>query len=230
MKISVIVPTLNEATRLADTLGRVRTALPGAELIVADGGSVDGTAEIARAEGARLAVSARGRGKQFAAGAARAQGEVLVFLHADTLLPRDAGEVLARAFADERVEIGTFRLRFDEGGWFLRGCAWCTRRDSVFTRFGDQGIVVRRAFYARLGGFPEWPLFEDVELLRRARRLTRIVSFPACVTTSARRFRRGGALRQQARNAWLLLRFLAGVSPHRLAGEYSPEPPARPLS
>jgi len=125
------------------------------------------------------------------------------------------------------TEIGTFRLAFDTGGRFLRACAWCSRFDPVFTRFGDQGFVVHRKFYARLGGFPEWPLFEDVESLRRARRLTRIVSFPACMTTSARRFRRGGPRRKQARNAWLWLRFLAGVSPHRLAGEYPAEPSAR---
>jgi rSAM/selenodomain-associated transferase 2 len=229
MRFSVIIPTLNEAVRLAETLGRARAALPGAEFIVADGGSADGTMEIARAAGATVVAAARGRGRQLAAGAAAARGELLLFLHADTLLPGDAGAVLARAFADGRTEIGTFRLDFDAGGRFLRACARCSRYDSVFTRFGDQGIVVRRKFYGQIGGFPEWPLFEDVELLRRARRLTRIVSFPACVTTSARRFRRIGALRQQLRNAWLLLRFLAGASPHRLAGEYPAEPPVRPF-
>jgi hypothetical protein len=118
------------------------------------------------------------------------------------------------------VRIGTFRLAFDAGGVFLRACAWLTRFDSVFTRFGDQVIVVRREFYAQLGGFPPWPLFEDVELLRRARRVARVWSLPACVTTSARRFHRHGTLRQQWRNARLLLRFLAGASPHALAAEY----------
>ena len=87
---------------------------------------------------------------------------------------------------------------------------------------------MRRDFYAQLGGFPPWPLFEDVELLRRARRITRVVSFPASVITSARRFERSGHLRQQYRNGWLLLRFLAGACPHRLAAEYSPEPSAPP--
>lgn len=228
MKISVIIPTLNEAPSLAATLDRVRTALPEAELIVADGGSTDGTPGIARVHGAKLVTAPRGRGRQLAAGAEAAHGHLLLFLHADTLLPPDTAEVLARAFADDRTQIGSFRLRFDRAGWFLHSCGWFTRFDSVFTRFGDQGIVVRRDFYGQLGGFPAWPLFEDVELLRRARRITRVVSFPAAVTTSSRRFQRGGHLRQQWRNGWLLCRFLAGASPHALAAEYAAEPAVAP--
>lgn len=228
MNISIIIPTLNEATRLASTLARVQSVLPRSELIVADGGSTDETRSIARTSGALVVESARGRGRQLAGGAEVAHGNLLLFLHADTLLPSNTAEVLARAFADNRAQIGTFRLCFDTGGWFLRACAWFTRYDSVFTRFGDQTIVVRRDFYAQLGGFPAWPLFEDVELLRRARRRTRIISFPAHVTTSARRFERTGHFRRQWRNGWLLLRFLAGVSPYRLAGEYPAEPPEAP--
>ena len=225
MNISVIIPTLNEAARLAATLDRVRIALPRAELIVADGGSTDGTAGIALANGAQLVPAARGRGRQLAAGANVAHGKLLLFLHADTLLPVNAADVLARAFADRRTQIGSFRLAFDHGGWFLRMSAWFTRFDSVFTRFGDQAIVMRRDYYGQLGGFPPWPLFEDVELLRRARRRTRIVSFPASVTTSARRFQHRGHYRQQWCNGWLLLRFLAGISPHQLAREYRTESP-----
>jgi rSAM/selenodomain-associated transferase 2 len=222
--ISVIIPTLNEAASLGATLDRVRQALPGAEVIVADGGSTDGTAGLARARSALVVTGAQGRGRQLTVGAEAAHGQILLFLHADTRLPADAAAVLRRAFADARTRIGTFRLRFDEENWFLSACAWFTRFDSVFTRFGDQGIAVQRDFYAQLGGFRDWPLFEDVDLLCRARRLTRIVSFSACVTTSARRFRRGGRLRQQCRNAWLLGRFLAGTSPHTLAGDYGIEP------
>ena len=224
--ISVIIPTLNEVTALPRTLASVATALPDAEVIIVDGGSTDGTREIALPPGARFVSSTPGRGPQLTVGAAAAQRSLLLFLHADTLLPVNAADVLARAFADHRTQIGSFRLAFDHGGWFLRTSAWFTRIDSVFTRFGDQGIVVRRDFYAELGGFPPWPLFEDVELLRRARRLTRIVSFPTSVTTSARRFERSGHLRQQCRNGWLLLRFLAGACPHQLAAEYATEPSA----
>lgn len=227
--ISVIIPALNEAIKLPGTLARVAAALPGAEVIVVDGGSADGTPELARAGGAKVIVSATaGRGAQLAEGADAASRSLLLFLHADTLLPADAASVLARAFADRATQIGTFRLSFDGGNWFLHTCAWFSRFDSVFTRFGDQVIVVRHEFYARIGGFPRWPLFEDVELLRSARQLTRIVSFPAQVTTSSRRFQFAGHFKQQIRNGWLLLRFLAGVSPHKLAREYrrpSPFPP-----
>lgn len=219
-RISVVIPTLNEAARLSATLANVRAALPAAEIIVADGGSTDGTPHLAASNSARLLSCARGRGAQLAAGAAHAHGEILVFLHADTHLPADAATHIAAYFARPEVQLGTFRLAFDEGGRFLRACAWFTRFDSVFTRFGDQGIVVRREFYDRLGGFPSWPLFEDVEFLRRARRVTRVWSFPASVTTSARRFHRHGPLRQQFQNARLLLRFFAGASPDRLAAEY----------
>ena len=223
--ISVIIPTLNEATRLAATLANVRATLPAAEIIIADGGSTDGTPQLAAGNSARVLPCACGRGVQLAAGATEARGELLVFLHADTQLPADAATHLAAYFARPEVQLGTFRLAFDDGGFFLRACAWFTRFDSVFTRFGDQGIVVRRELYDRLGGFPSWPLFEDVEFLRRARRVTRVWSLPAEVTTSARRFRRHGMLRQQLRNAILLIRFLAGASPERLAQAYRSEPP-----
>ena len=223
-RVSVIIPALNEAAGIGDTVATVRQRLAGAEVIVVDGGSQDATARAAAAAGARVIASARGRGPQCHAGATAAVGDLFFFLHADTVPPTSASTVLARCFARPEVQLGTFRLAFDDGNFFLRACAWLTRFDSVFTRFGDQGIVVRREFYDELGGFPPWPLFEDVEFLRRARRVTRVWSFPACVTTSARGFRQHGPLRQQLFNARLLFRFLAGVSPARLATEYRREP------
>ncbi len=221
--LSVIVPALNEGARLGATLASIRGTLPGAEIIVAPADSSDGTAAVALSGGARLAPSGRGRGRQCQAGALAAGAGLLLFLHADTLLPADAGEVIGRHFARPEVRIATFRLAFDGAGPLLRFYAWWTRWDSVFTRFGDQGIVVRRDFHAELGGFPPWPLFEDVELLRRARRMTRVWSLPASVTTSARRFTRGGGVRQQLRNGWLLAQFLLGASPDRLATRYGAE-------
>ena len=218
--ISVIIPTLNEEANLDRALTATRRAFPDSEMIVTDGGSADATLAIAQTHGVRTVVGPAGRGIQLVAGAAAARGELLFFLHADTLPPEDAGALLARWFARPEVRIGTFRLSFDAAGPFLRACTWCTRIDSMFTRFGDQGIASRRDLYDDLGGFAAWPLFEDVELLRRARRVTRVWSFPASVTTSARRFRARGPLRQQWLNARLLLRFLAGTPPHQLAAEY----------
>ena len=220
LSISVVVPALNEAARLAASLANVRASLPAAEIIVVDGGSTDGTPHLAATAGVGVLSSRRGRGVQLAAGAAQARGQLLVFLHADTELPRDASAVLASAFARPEVQLGTFRLAFDEAGLFLRAGAWLTRFDSVFTRFGDQTIVVRRELYQHLGGFSPWPLFEDVDFLRRARRVTRVWSFPSYVTTSARRFRQRGPLRQQWFNTRLLLRFLSGTPPDKLAAHY----------
>lgn len=219
-RLAVIIPALNEGKTVAACIGQVRAALPHATVLVVDGGSTDNTTAAGADAGAAVLTSPRGRGLQCARGAAAAAGEWLLFLHADTILPDNADAVIAEFLARPEVKIATFRLRFERAGWFLRAGAWCTRFDSVFTRFGDQGILVRRDFYADLGGFPEWPLFEDVELLRRARRQTRVWSLPAHVTTSVRRFERNGAVRQQVLNARLLLRFLTGTSPFILAQSY----------
>lgn len=169
--------------------------------------------------------AARGRGTQCNGGARQATGTLLLFLHDDCTLPAAAPRLIAAAFADPAVAIACFRLRFDRRHWLLACYAWCSRFDSLFTTFGDQGILMRRTLFDALGGFPDWPLFEDVELTRRARRLTRIYKLPAAVTTSAVRFLRHGMLRQQLRNAWLILRYLLGASPAALYQSYEGERP-----
>jgi rSAM/selenodomain-associated transferase 2 len=219
-RLAVIIPALNEGPAVAATVLNVRRLLPHADVLLVDGGSVDATCRAAAEAGATVLPAPRGRGSQCGVGANATDAEWMLFLHADTVLPVNTAGVVEAFIRDRDARIATFRLRFDRGGWLLRASAWFTRFDTVFTRFGDQGILVRRDFYRALGGFPEWPLFEDVELLRRARRLTRIVSLPDCVTTSARRFERHGAWRQQGLNARLLLRFLAGTSPFVLAQRY----------
>lgn len=218
--LGVIIPALNEANGIAAAIAAVRRSLPGNSICVVDGGSADATVALARAAGADVITSERGRGVQCHAGAQRTFAEWLLFLHADTHLPDDAAPALREYLRRADAAIATFRLRFDRETPFLRACAWLTRFDSVFTRFGDQGILVRRSFYQALGGFPAWPLFEDVELLGRARRHSAVHSLPAKVTTSSRRFRAHGHLRQQLRNTALLLRFLCGASPHALARKY----------
>jgi rSAM/selenodomain-associated transferase 2 len=218
--ITVIVPTLNEAAAIRKTLSTTVARLRGARVIVVDGGSTDATCAIARSSGATVVPSTRGRGMQCHAGALTATSEWIFFLHADTTLPPNATAVITAFIASEKAQLATFRLRFDAPGLFLRACCWFTRFDSVFTRFGDSGILIRRMFYLELGGFPPWPLFEDVALLQRARRCAKIHSLPAAVTTSARRFQAHGHLRQQWQNARLLLRYLSGSSPHVLAEKY----------
>lgn len=222
MSLSIVIPTFNEAAKLPRTLVRLRAVWPTAEVIVADGGSIDGTDRLARSAGTRVvSVQPAGRGPQLRAGAEQATGDWLLFLHADTEIEATAASAVADYMARPDASAATFRVRYaGRPGWLLRKSAWFTRFDSVFTRFGDHGILIRRSAYQRIGGFPPWPLFEDVELLRRARQLRRIDRLPAAVITSSRRFAAQGTLRQQLRNAWLLLRFLAGADPHRLAREY----------
>jgi rSAM/selenodomain-associated transferase 2 len=209
--ISVVVPTLNEEAFLPACLA----ALAGQaahEVIVVDGGSTDGTAALAQAAGARLLTTGRGRAEQLAAGAAAAHGDVLLFLHADTLLPSDA---LAR-IEDElarrpEVVAGSFRLQFDNPGPLLRLLAACGNayHRLVPTLYGDRAAFVRRRTYTAAGGFRTLPIMEDVDLSDRARRLGRIIELETPVVTSARAFRRRGPLR-------LTARILAAVAAHRL--------------
>ena len=220
IKYSVIIPALNEAEAIGACMASVDTGGGKLELIVADGGSTDGTPAKAKQGGAKLVSSGGGRGAQMNAGAAGARGAILVFLHADTRLPSNWLAVLEAAFAHRGTEAGTFRLRFEPRLWALRPSEWLSRFDSVFTSFGDQGIAIRRPLFEALGGFPAWPLFEDVCLLQKARKRTRVVSLPAEVVTSSRRFQQAGVLRQKALNARLLFLYLAGASPEALAERY----------
>lgn len=219
-RYSVIIPTLNEADQIAACIHAVRQLDPDVELIVADGGSRDETPVLARASGARVVVAPRGRGVQLNAGAAVAKGDVFVFLHADTRLPDQAFTLLKRMFADPNVQIAKFRLSFDDDNCLLALAARLMWFDSLLTSYGDQCMVIRRELFTALGGFPDWPLFEDVELFRRARAVTPIYVVPAQVVTSARRFRTNGIMRQLLHDFWLWLQYLIGVSPHTIARQY----------
>ncbi|MBI1356711.1 MAG: glycosyltransferase [Acidobacteria bacterium] len=218
MQLSVIIPALNEAGRIGRT---VRGALvPGvAEVLVVDGGSRDGTAEEAAAAGARVLTGVRGRGPQQNAGAREAVGETLLFLHADTTLPPDFPQHVERTLAAPGVAAGAFRFRLDEPGYSLRLVEWMVNRRSHLLQmpYGDQGIFLRRATFEQAGGFPEAPLLEDYELIRRLRRLGRIGIAPAPVVTSSRRWRRLGVWRTTWSNQMCLLAYWLDVSPERIA-------------
>jgi rSAM/selenodomain-associated transferase 2 len=219
-RISVIIPALDEASHIDNCLRSLSGTLPGAEVLVVDGGSVDDTRTIAARRGATVLSSVCGRGTQCNAGGSAAGGEILLFLHADTTLPSEAGKTLESAFRDPVVKVAMFRLGFDDPHPLLRFYSLFSRIDSEWTKFGDQAIAVRSSFFKEIGGFPKWPLFEDVEFLRKARRRTRLRILEAPICTSARRFRADGVVRRQLIHGWLLLKFKLGASPHRLAREY----------
>ncbi len=219
---SVIIPAFNEALIIADCIGAVRGAAKNysVEIIVADGGSSDRTREIAAESGARIVSGTKGRGYQLNAGAHAAGGDIFVFLHADTRLPPDTFDHLSEEFNKENVQIGTFRLRFDIKHWILSWYVFCSRLDSVLTRFGDHCLAVRREFFYRIAGYPHWPLFEEIYFMQKARTLTKIHLFVPSVTTSGRRFLQNGIVRQYFFDALILARYLLGASPYKLAAEY----------
>ncbi len=219
-RVSVVIPVLDEAAHVLACLASVGVQPAHVETIVVDGGSTDDTSAIAEAAGATVLRSPRGRGRQLNAGARAAVGEILLFLHADTVLHPDALAGVRAALADASVVGGTFTLRFDRGGLLLHVYALCTRLPFPLFHYGDQGIFVRRATFESIGGFREWPIMEDVDFLARLRAAGRTVIVPRPVTTSARRFARHGIVRQQLRNVVLVLLFHLGVSPVRLARWY----------
>lgn len=220
--ISIVVPTLDEAAALPSLLDHLG-ALPGRwELLLADGGSCDGTVAIAEAHplGVRVVGAPPGRARQQNAAAAVAHGAVLVFLHADSRLPTGAYGSLRTALERGR-EGGNFRLRFDGDDRFARALtAWygVQRRLGVF--YGDSTIWVRRDRFLALGGFPEIAIMEDYAIARALVKGGRTTCLPGPATTSSRRWRALGVQRTVA--SWLVIRWLwlAGVPPDRLAALY----------
>ncbi|MEM1179326.1 MAG: TIGR04283 family arsenosugar biosynthesis glycosyltransferase [Acidobacteriota bacterium] len=220
MRLSIVLPTLNEEKTLLPSL-RQALALSD-DVWVSDGGSDDGTVELARREGARVVEGPPGRGGQLNRGAEAASGDVLLFLHADTELPAEALEQIALAI-EGGAEAGGFHVRYSGGGHELselghRLVRWRTSWSKW--PLGDQAQFVTRAAFDAVGGFEEWPILEDLELIRRLGRRGHVRVLEGPVTTSPRRFAAGGTLRTAATN-WLIwgLYFL-GVAPQRLARFY----------
>ena len=221
--VSVIIPTLNEAESIGVTLDRVGRLRMEHEIIVVDGGSRDDTAGIAQWCQARVLTSEPGRGRQMHAGAEAANTDILWFLHADTRPPADAGEYILQALADNQVAGGNFRLRFDGGGL---GAALLTRVYPQLRwlglRYGDSSLFVRRSAYEKVGGFQPYPLFEDLDLIRRLRPHGRFVTVPCVVETSSRRFENRNFAAMFAGWTALQVLYWAGVPPRTLARWYPP--------
>jgi hypothetical protein len=154
-------------------------------------------------------------------GAAIATGDVLWFLHADTLPPSRALTHIRATLRAPDVESGIFRLSFDRDAPLLRLYSWCTRWPWIRIAFGDRGLFTTRAAFDAVGGFPPWPIFEDLELADRLYRRGTFRFLPQAVTTSARRFRSHGMLRQQLRNLYLWTHYVLGTDPERVAHLYS---------
>ena len=216
-RVTVIIPAIDEAGRIAAAVDSAFAA-GAAEVIVADGGSEDGTVAVAEAHGARVVTGERMRSRQCNRAASLATGDCLLFLHADTQLPAGACHAVSDALA-EGADFGGFRLRFAERSWRLRLAAALINLRTRWTRapWGDQAQFLRREDFLRDGGFREIPIMEDYEL---AARMKRRVLLPLTVTTSGRRFLRKGLWRTAATNWRIIVAWRMGADAEELARIY----------
>lgn len=222
-RVSVVVPVLNEADCLAGFLERLRPLRhKGAEILVCDGGSVDGTQRLARSGADRVLDSAKGRAVQMNTGARVASGEILLFLHADTALPADALEAVGRAVRSGH-DWGRFDVRLSgRGAWFrLIEALMNTRSRWTGIATGDQALFLTRSLFEAVGGFPEMPLMEDVEMSRRLKRHAAPACLRSRVLTSSRRWEERGLLRTVLLMWSLRAAYTLGVDPARLARWYA---------
>jgi rSAM/selenodomain-associated transferase 2 len=222
MSVSVIVPTLNEETVLSVTLQRAREPRVR-EIIVVDGGSTDSTLAIAAPLADQVIRAPRGRAAQMNAGAERASGDILLFLHADTLAPNGYAAAIIDACAQPGVIGGRFDVRLEPGTPLIWLTGELMNRRSRLTRIstGDQAIFIRREVFERLGGYADIPLMEDVDLSRRMKRVGGIACLRQRVTTSARRWHKQGVARTILLMWSLRALYFFGVSPARLQRAYT---------
>jgi rSAM/selenodomain-associated transferase 2 len=222
-RVSIILPTLNEAAVIEDTL-RALPRRPEVEILLSDGGSRDDTVERARPFVDRTLIVTGGRAAQLNAAAGASEGEILLFLHADTRLPSGAPEAIEQALAHPKTAGGAFRLEIDSPRRLLRMIARFANLRTRITRipYGDQGVFVRREVFEALGGFRPLLLMEDLEFGRRMKHAGRVALLDLPVLTSPRRWEKEGALYTTLRNILFVILYYAGVSPHRLVRWYRP--------
>jgi rSAM/selenodomain-associated transferase 2 len=222
LSVSVVVPTLNEEEKIGSFLAHVCGLEPGLDVIVADGGSSDGTVGAARAF-AKVISAPRGRGAQMNAGAREASGDVLWFLHADTRPHPGSLQAMRGVLEKPEVAGGAFEYNLDHPGRFFRITESVSNRKNQVCKlfFGDMGIFVRRTVFERMGGFREFPLMEDMDLCKRLKEQGSIEIIPLRINTSVRRWLDEGILKNLIRNWVLQLLWKLGVSPHTLARWYS---------
>lgn len=219
--ISIIIPTLNEESTLASTIKTVQGG-EEIEIIVVDGGSSDSTLEIAHSLQVKVVNSAAGRARQMNAGARESCGSILLFLHADTALPEDFDSCIRRILSDPSIAVGAFQLVIDAPGISFRIIEYGANLRSKYFNlpYGDQAFFMRRRDFNRVGWFPEIALMEDFSLIRKMQKLGRVALVPQAVKTSARRWQSLGIFQTTILNQLIVIAYVIGVSPERLASWY----------
>jgi rSAM/selenodomain-associated transferase 2 len=219
--VSIVVPTLNEAKDILALVDRLRVCFPGVEIIVADGGSEDGTPAMVR-DLARLVASEKGRAHQMNAGARAAEGEILWFLHADCWPSERSVDLIVEALEDPAVVGGGFRWGLNGSKWYYGICTSLAHVKNKIRRnlFGDMGIFVRRAVFEELNGYAEIPICEEVEFNRRLKKKGRIALLDEVLLSSDRKLLREGPIRAFIKNDIIKLAFSLGVSPETLYRYY----------
>jgi len=221
--ISIVIPTFNEAAAIADTIHYLKnnSGIAVHEIIVTDGGSVDNTIHLAKQAGAAIvACKTKGRAAQMNAGAAMAAGEILYFLHADTLPPENFAEQIMQAHK-AGYSTGCYRLQFDQNHWFLKANAWFTRWDVNAFRFGDQSLYADKKVFKLSGGFNEkLIMLEDQEIIGRLKKYGKFIVMPASVVTSARKYLKNGIYKTQGVYFIIYFLYKLGFSQQRLLKLY----------
>ena len=210
MKISVVIPTLNEESHIEKSLQSITKQDGDYEFSVVDGGSTDNTVTIAKRY-TTVIKSKCGRAIQMNTGAKACSGDILLFLHADTILPDNAFREIRKRMKDDTVAGGSFYIAFDADTFTLRGVSFITRFNFRLFHFGDQGIFVRRSIFQTLHGYKEMPIMEDYDFYKRLGRQGKVILIRTPVISSARRFIRKGVIRQLLINKFVVLAYWAGV-------------------
>lgn len=223
MKISIIIPAYNEAAGIGKLIGYLKQQLENFphEILVADGQSTDGTAEVAIAAGAAVvACPEKGRSRQMNFGAKEATGELLYFLHADTFPPENFPQIILNAVT-EGVDCGCFRLSFDLDHWFLNLNSWFTRFNVKYFRWGDQSLFVKREIFWAEGGFrDDLKIMEDQEMMIRLLQKYRFEVLPFAVKTSARKYQENGVVKLQLFFTVLQTMYHFGVDQNKILALY----------
>lgn len=224
MRLTVIIPTFQESANIKACIDSVKRLNPF-EIIIVDGGSTDDTGQIALLNGARLIKSIKGRGAQLQAGAMEAKGDILMFVHADARICENLLPEYLESAIYEGYSGGFFKLQFDDASLSTKVVEFFANLRSRAFRlpYGDQGIFIKKDVFNMLGGFKKYPFLEDLDFVRRTKKISRLKYMPFCITVSARRIKKGYPLSPilvSLRNVIIALLFIMGVKPDKLIRLY----------